>query len=82
MMTTNLIVAMLIAAPAAPAADGHQQRLCNLGARGSVQIAYRPYASPVYGSDGLTCATVKDDPEQVRLRRERPARPQSSRQRG
>lgn len=62
MSINHLLVALSIAAPPSlPATEADQQRLCSLGPRGSVQLAYRPNGNPVFGSDGLTCATVKPD---------------------
>ena len=58
--------AMLSAAPAAAQRDPPEAdlpRLCSTGVRGAVQLAYKPYGNAVFGSDGLTCASVKPDPE-------------------
>ena len=47
----------------APAAEPPPPRFCAGAARGSVQPAYKPYGSAVFGSDGLHCTTVKTDDE-------------------
>jgi hypothetical protein len=66
--------AMLFASPAAsqeismiqgniagpvPAADADQPRMCKVAPQSSIQLAYKPYGSPVFGSDGLTCVSVE-----------------------
>ncbi len=64
MSITHLLVAVSIVAPfGPPAMEAGQQRLCTVGPRGSVQLAYKSYGSPVFGSDGLTCAIAKPDPD-------------------
>lgn len=44
-------------------------RLCGGAGRGNAQLAYRPYGSAVFGSDGLHCTTVKTDDEPAAVRR-------------
>lgn len=65
--------AMLFASPAAPqemlmiqgsvavplrGTDADRPRMCKVGPWSSVQLAYKPYGSPLFGSDGLTCSAV------------------------
>lgn len=83
MSMNDFFVALLITAPEAPAAEA-KLRPCSFGTFGSVQLAYKPYGSPVFGSDGLMCATVKPESEDVgpsaqpKIRRgERPKRKRS-----
>ena len=61
MSINHLLVAVSIAAPGPPAMDAGQQRLCSVGPRGSIQLAYKSYGNPVFGSDGLTCAAAKPE---------------------
>ena len=62
MSITHLLVAASIAAPSGPPAmEAGQQRLCTVGPRGSVQLAYKSSGNPVFGSDGLTCAAAKPE---------------------
>jgi hypothetical protein len=67
MSINHLLVALsIVAPPNLPASEADQQRLCSVGPRGSVQLTYRPNGNPVFGSDGLTCATVKPNTDAAR----------------
>lgn len=62
MSINYLLVAVSIAAPSGPSAmEAGQQRLCNVSPRGSIELAYKAYGNPVFGSDGLTCASAKPE---------------------
>jgi hypothetical protein len=59
-------IAVCLASPALAQQQQQQQpagaerpRLCNIGPRGNVQAAYKPYGNAVFGSDGLVCETIK-----------------------
>lgn len=55
----DILIALLVTAAPAPAEEAGQPPLCNPGLPSSVQLAYKPHGNPVFGSDGLTCASVK-----------------------
>jgi hypothetical protein len=58
-MSILLLFFAIAAAPPLTAEQPQQARLCSDGFRGSSQIAYKPYGSSVFGSDGIMCASVK-----------------------
>lgn len=58
-MNIDILGALLVVAAPSPAAESGQPRLCTTGLRGSAHLAYKAYGQPLYGSDGLTCASVK-----------------------
>lgn len=59
MSMSYILLPLLITPAGGPTAESGQPRLCNIGLRGSVHLAYKPYGDPVFGSDGLTCASIK-----------------------
>ena len=58
-MSILLFFFAIAAAPPVTAEQPHQPRPCSGGFRASSQIAYKPYGSAVFGSDGTMCASVK-----------------------
>ena len=53
------LLALLIAGPQTEAEPPLPTRMCTVATRASVQLAYKPYDNAVFGSDGVTCRTVK-----------------------
>lgn len=63
---------LLLAAMSAesPAGQAPPARTCSLAGRGNVQLAYKPYGSGVFGSDGLHCTTARADDQPAAVKRE------------
>lgn len=65
-MMLLLLAALSVESPAGQAPPA---RICSLAGRGNVQLAYKPYGSGVFGSDGLHCATARADDEPAAVKR-------------
>jgi len=56
------LLALLLANPQSATGEAPlRMRMCAETGRASVQLAYKPYDNAVFGSDGVTCRTVKAD---------------------
>lgn len=67
---TILLFLAIAAAPPVAASQSHQARPCSISLRGYSQVAYKPYGSALFGSDGVICATVKPNPNELRSARQ------------
>jgi hypothetical protein len=66
------LLALLVASPQAEADPPFRTRMCTDTSRAAIQLAYKPYENGVFGSDGVTCRTVKPGPDQPPARGKKP----------
>lgn len=59
-MSILLLAAAAVAQPPDAVPDTPPRR-CSAPSRSIGQTAYRPYGGPLFGADGLVCATVRPD---------------------
>lgn len=52
-----LLIGVLLTAE--PAVQQDRPRLCNIGADGNIQLAYKPYGNEIFGSDGIICRPAR-----------------------